>query len=85
MLQYNDLKSSLLKRIIVGVHIVAWLIFFHISFDLTGLYYGLTDLIFHDDIKYFDEAFILIPFILILFYWNSQYLIPKYITGLMKS
>ncbi len=80
MLQYNDLKSSLLKRIIVGVHIVAWLIFFQISFDLTGLYYGLTDLIFHDDITYFDEAFILIPFILILFYWNSQYLIPKYIT-----
>lgn len=80
MLQFDDVKSRLLKRIIVGIHLVAWLIFFHISFDLTGLYYGLTDIIFHNNEYYFDEAFILIPFMLILFYWNSQYLIPKYIT-----
>ncbi len=80
MLQSDDVKSRLLKRIIVGIHIVAWLIFLQISFDLTGVYYALTDIIFSKHRYYFDEAFIIIPFILLLFYWNSLYLIPKYIT-----
>ena len=80
MLQFDYVKSKLLKQIIVGIHIVAWLVFFQISFDLGGLYYALTDLIYEDQFYYFDEAFIFIPFLLILFYWNSQYLIPKFVT-----
>jgi len=76
----NHSKSTLLKRVIVGIHGVAWLIFFHISFDLSGLYYALTEMMFSQSTFYFDEAFVLIPFILTLFYWNSQFLIPRFVT-----
>lgn len=71
-------KSWLLKNIIIGIHVISWLVFFHISFDLQGLYYSFIDLNLKGPQYYFDEAFILIPFILVLFYWNSQFLIPKY-------
>lgn len=80
MLEGEELKSQRLQKVIYGIHGVSWLIFFHISFDLTGLYYSFTDIVFNQSAFYFDEAFILIPFILLLFYWNSQFLIPKFIT-----
>ena len=80
MLQSDYFKSKLLSHLIVGIHVLVWLMFFHIVFDLRGLYYSLTDILFNDGYAYFDEAFILMPLILILFYWNSQCLIPKYVS-----
>lgn len=80
MLQPDYYRSKLLSHLIVGIHVLVWLMFFHITFDLRGLYYSLTDVIFNQSQAYFDEAFIFMPLILVLFYWNSQILIPKYVS-----
>lgn len=65
----------------------------HLLFDVSGLYYSFRAL-FIDGENNIDEALLFLPLIPGLFYWNSEYLIPKflnrkswwkYILGLVMS
>ncbi len=58
------------------VHILLWLILIHLGFNIFGLSEGLFNAIYYGG-KYIDEAFIIIPSLIIFFYWNSTMLIPK--------
>ena len=70
-------KNGLPKRYIILLHIAVWLIILQLLFDLSGLYYSFQELFFEKQ-KRVDDAFLLLPFLLLLFYWNSEFLLPKY-------
>jgi len=59
------------------IHVIFWLLFIHLLFDISGLYHSFTDLFRKSN--FIDEAFILIPIMIGLFYWNSHFLIPQYL------
>ncbi len=59
------------------VHVIFWLLFIHLIFDIAGLYDAFQEL--YREREFIDEAFILLPIMMGLFYWNSYYLIPKYL------
>ena len=59
------------------VHVIFWLLFIHLIFDIAGLYDAFQEL--YQEREFIDEAFILLPIMMGLFYWNSYYLIPKYL------
>lgn len=59
------------------VHVIFWLLFIHLVFDIAGLYDFFQEL--YQEGEFIDEAFILLPIMMSLFYWNSHFLIPKYL------
>lgn len=59
------------------VHVIFWLLFTHIIFDISGLYRSFTEL--YEEQTFIDEAFILLPMMIGLFYWNSHFLIPRFL------
>lgn len=59
------------------VHVIFWLLFTHLVFDIAGLYDSFQEL--YREREFIDEAFILLPIMMGLFYWNSHFLIPKYL------
>jgi len=59
------------------IHIIFWLLFTHLIFDISGLYHSITEL--YEEGEFIDEAFILLPIMIGLFYWNSHFLIPKFL------
>ncbi len=61
------------------IHFIVWVIVLHLLFDISGLYYAFRELFF-EGMEYIDEAFIDIPLMIALFYWNSEYLIPKFLS-----
>ncbi|MCG8576311.1 MAG: histidine kinase [Flavobacteriales bacterium] len=61
------------------VHFLSWILAIQLIFDFHGLFYSFQGL-FHPEEPFFDEAFLLIPLMLILFYGNSHFLIPKFIS-----
>ncbi len=62
----------------VFIHIVIWLLVLHLEFNLLGLVESFM-MVFVDGVKFIDEAFIIIPTLVLLFYLNSHFLIPKYL------
>ena len=50
----------------------------HLEFNLLGLLESFI-VFFLEGEKYIDEAFLIIPLLIGLFYWNSHYLIPKFL------
>jgi len=60
-------------------HVVFWLLVIHFVFDIIGLYHSFQNLFDATGEQSFDEAFILLPVIIGLFYWNLWYLIPKFL------
>ena len=73
----NTTKFS--KFTIVLFHIVVWLIFIQLIFDISGLYESYKDFITKRDLR-IDEAFIFIPLMVGAFYLNSECLFPKWFT-----
>lgn len=73
-----NLTKNRYKRLTIGLHIVIWLFVIQIFFSLEGLFYSFYEIAFEKDKIVFDEAFIIIPSIIILFYLNSLAWIPKY-------
>lgn len=59
-------------------HVIVWAIWFHFFFDFTGLFDSLIVLV-DDRQNEFDEAFILMPLMIGLFYANSGFLIPRFL------
>jgi hypothetical protein len=55
------------------LHIIIWLLIIQIIFDLSGLYYSLGEE------NFIDDAIIMIPCMIGLFYWNAYYLIPRFL------
>jgi len=73
-----NLTKNRYKRLTIGLHIVIWLFVIQIFFSLEGLFYSFYEIAFEKDKIVFDEAFIIIPSIIILFYLNLLAWIPKY-------
>lgn len=67
---------------IVLLHVFFWIWLIHLTFDWTGLNDAFIDL-FRGTLTEFDEAFILLPFCVFLFYWNSNYLIYRFLNKKM--
>lgn len=59
------------------VHLIFWLLFTHLVFDIAGLYDSFQEL--YRKGEFIDEAFLFLPIMIGLFYWNSHFLIPKYL------
>lgn len=66
-----------LKPNSVLIHLILWLLFIQIIFDVGGLYYSFQELIFNE--SEIDDAFLHIPFLILFFYLNSQWLIPRFL------
>ena len=62
----------------LAIHSILWLLVIQLFFDVSGLYYSIKELILEDN-RRFDDAFIIIPIMLVLFYWNTEWLIPKFL------
>jgi len=62
----------------IFIHVVIWLLVIHLQFNLFGLYDAL-EVAFFDGLSYVDEAFIVTPSLIILFYLNSNYLVPTFL------
>jgi len=72
-------KASSSSYVRVISQIVIWLLLLQLVYDLLGLWESL-EILFFEDKRFVDEAFIIIPSLILLFYWNSNYLIPKLLT-----
>lgn len=72
-------STSILATNAWVLHLVIWLVFLQLIFDISGLYYSFREL-FIEDTRNIDEAFVIIPFMIFLFYWNSEFLIPRLLT-----
>lgn len=77
----------------VLLHLILWLVFIQVLFDIGGLYYSAQVLV-SSGAREVDDAFIAIPVLVTLFYGNSLWLAPrflkkgswlKYILGLLVS
>lgn len=76
MPDFNNVRLS--SVLVVLIHTTIWLIVFQLLFNLAGLYDSIRVLSAGE--KYVDEAFLLIPTLIFLFYWNSHFLIPRYLS-----
>lgn len=68
--------SSKLLRVLL--HLGLWLLFIQILFDLGGLYYSFEELV-RLDASQIDEAFLIIPLLVLLFYGNGLWLAPFFL------
>lgn len=71
-------KVIFYRQIQFLIHLCLWTIIIHFLFAIDGLYYSFLDLI-DPQIGVFDEAFILIPFVIGLFYVNYSFLAPSFL------
>lgn len=55
-----------------------WLVFTQIVFDISGLYYSVQVVFSHKDPEV-DEAFLLIPFLVLFFYGTDAWLVPRFL------
>lgn len=62
------------------IHLCIWGLILHFLFAIDGLYYSFLDII-DPEVKIIDEAFVLIPLLIGLFYFNYSYLGPKFLNG----
>lgn len=72
------IKQLSIESINILVHSVLAIALLHVLFDLGGMVHSVIDL-FHPEYSRFDEAFIVIPGMLLLYYLNSQILIPRFL------
>lgn len=61
------------------IHFAFWVLILHLLFDISGLYYSFREIFVEGDIR-MDDAFIFVPMLIGLFYWNTNVLIPKFLT-----
>lgn len=54
------------------LHVIIWLLIIQIIFNLSGIYYSLGEE------NFIDDAIIMIPCMVGLFYWNGYFLIPRF-------
>ena len=71
----NSQSNSFFRNL--AIHVIIWLLVIQLIFDVSGLYHSFQELVFEGD-RRFDDAFLGIPLLIVLFYWNSEWLIPKY-------
>lgn len=64
--------------LLILLHTVTWLLMIHLGFDITGVLESGWQMLVMGD-RSIDEAVILIPTLVGLFYWNSNFLIPRYL------
>jgi len=69
--------SSQLLRVLL--HLGLWLLFIQILFDWGGLYYSFEELV-SLDASQIDEAFLIIPLLVLLFYVNGLWLAPLFLS-----
>ncbi len=60
------------------IHIAIWMLVIQLQYDLSGLWESFTTLL--DGVRFVDEAFVTIPTLVVLFYWNSHFLVPNYLS-----
>lgn len=73
----NNYQKANNSTTTILVHVIFWLLFTHLIFDISGLYHSFREL--QEEGAFIDEAFILLPIMIGLFYWNSHFLIPKFL------
>jgi len=72
----KDIK--LFSILTVFIHIAIWMLVIQLQYDLSGLWGSFNTLL--DGVRFVDEAFIAIPTLVVLFYWNSHFLVPNYLS-----
>ena len=72
----NMKKIEPFSVLVAFIHVAIWLLVLQLAFDLFGLYGSFRTL--WEGEAYIDEAFVLIPTLVTLFYWNSHFLVPRY-------
>ena len=60
-----------------AIHIACWLVFVQLMFDAVGVLDSLISLLLGN--RFLDEALLILPLSIFFFYWNSEYLIPKFL------
>lgn len=76
MLKSKNILST--TAFAVVVHTSVWLLVLHLGFNLFGLLESFS-LVFFEGEGYIDEAFLIIVTLVLLFYLNSHFLVPKYL------
>ena len=61
------------------IHLLFWMIFISFIFDFGGLTESFWRL-FVDGEKMIDDAFVIIPILVAIFYWNLLVLIPRFLS-----
>lgn len=65
------------KYVFVGIHLLFWLLVIQLLFDVSGLYNAIVEML--NGANPISGAIFIIPFMVLLFYVNTQYLLPKYL------
>lgn len=61
------------------LHLLFWLVIIHFIFDLGGVLHAFIDLFNRENTLFFDEALLLLPLTITLFYWIFAFLIPAFL------
>ena len=69
----NVKQKNYNNQIQLLIHLCTWAVIVHFLFAIDGLYYSFLDIL-DPKVKVIDEAFILIPLLIGLFYFNYSYL-----------
>lgn len=75
---FKNSKIRFSSAVTTSFHIAIWLLALHLVFNLLGILES-AYVIFVIGEKFIDEAFIIIPSLIILFYWNSNYLVIRFL------
>lgn len=74
-------KSNILQAYINGmpiiIHIIGWCLFTHFIFDLNDVYDSVRVLFEDGETIYFDPVFLILPIVIVFFYFNLLFLAPK--------
>lgn len=74
---FYRMKKKDNRNINILIHLIFWVLMLHLLFDISGLYYSFLEL-FDKEEQRMDEAFLLMPIMIALFYWNSDFLVAKF-------
>jgi len=70
--------NNFFNRNAVLIHFAFWVLVLHLLFDISGVFYSFRRIFLGGD-SLMDDAFIVVPLMIGLFYWNTEFLIPKFI------
>ena len=74
----KNLRTNFFKRNTALIHFTFWVLILHLLFDISGLYYSFREIFFEGEL-FMDDAFIVVPLMIGLFYWNTKFLIPRFL------
>lgn len=71
----NTANNNKQSTLIILTHIFIWVLLLHLVYNFGGMLQSAFIMLSGE--RFIDEAFLIIPSLIFLFYWNSNYLIPR--------